>query len=70
MYSIQRKGNSYHLMDESNKDKSKVQLIPENTCETIEITPDLLRLFTSLEKDYNRIKSDIKSLVISSTKPT
>ena len=40
--------------------------ITENTCETIEITQDLLRLFRSLEEDYTRIKGEIETLVRSS----
>ena len=35
-------------------------IIPENTCETIQITKDILRLFEKLEIEYTRIKGDIK----------
>ena len=34
--------------------------IPENTCETIQITKDILPLFKELEEEYNRIKEEIK----------
>ena len=44
-------------------------IIPENTCETIQITKDILRLFEKLEIEYTRIKKDIKEEIINSLKP-
>ena len=44
-------------------------IIPENTCETIQITKDILRLFEKLEIEYTRIKGDIKEEIMNSLKP-
>ena len=40
------------------------ELIPENTCETIQITHELKRLFENLETDYTRIKQEIRQDVL------
>ena len=42
--------------------------IPENTCETIQITKDILPLFKELEEEYNRIKEEIKGEVLEEVK--
>ena len=44
------------------------ELIPENTCETIQITHELKRLFEGLEDDYDRIKGEIKWEVLEEVK--
>ncbi len=44
------------------------ELIPENTCETIQITKDILRLFEKLETDYTRIKQEIRQEVLEEVK--
>lgn len=54
---------TYKIRMDHGEDKDP---IPENTCETIEITQDLLRLFRSLEEDYTRIKREIETRVRSS----
>ena len=48
------------------------EFIPENTCETIQITKDILQLFVELETEYIRIKEEIKQEIkeeINSLKP-
>ena len=42
--------------------------IPENTCETIQITPELKRLFENLEYEYDRIKEEIRQEVLEEVK--
>ena len=44
-------------------------IIPENTCETIQITKDILKLFRELETEYIRIKGEIKEEIMNSLKP-
>ena len=43
---------------------SEEEVVPENTCETIQITPDILKLFVTLEHDYYRIKEEIKREIV------
>ena len=40
------------------------EFIPENTCETIQITHELKRLFENLEKEYDRLKEEIRQEVL------
>ena len=47
---------------------SEEEVIPENTCETIQITKDILRLFEKLETDYTRIKDEIRQDVLEEVK--
>ena len=42
--------------------------IPENTCETIQITPEIKRLFENMETEYNRIKDEIRQEVLENVK--
>jgi len=44
------------------------ELIPENTCETIQITENILQLFNTLEKDYDRLKEEIRQEVLEEVK--
>ena len=44
------------------------EFIPENTCETIQITHELKRLFEDLEKEYDRIKDEIRQEVLEDVK--
>ena len=44
------------------------EFIPENTCETIQITHELKRLFEDLEKEYDRIKGEIRQEVLEDVK--
>ena len=44
------------------------EFIPENTCETIQITPELKRLFENLEYEYDRIKDEIRQEVLEEVK--
>ena len=42
--------------------------IPENTCETIQITLELKRLFENLEYEYDRLKEEIRQDVLEEVK--
>ena len=44
------------------------ELIPENTCETIQITHELKRLFENLEYEYDRLKAEIRQEVLEEVK--
>ena len=44
------------------------ELIPENTCETIQITHELKRLFENLEYEYDRLKEEIRQDVLEEVK--
>ena len=44
------------------------ELIPENTCETIQITKDILQLCNALETEYDRIKEEIRQEVLEEVK--
>ena len=44
------------------------EFIPENTCETIQITPEIKRLFENMETEYNRIKDEIRQEVLENVK--
>jgi len=44
------------------------ELIPENTCETIQITQELKRLFENLEYEYDRLKEEIRQDVLEEVK--
>ena len=42
--------------------------IPENTCETIQITKDILQLFHTLEYEYDILKAEIRQDVLEEVK--
>jgi len=44
------------------------EVIPENTCETIQITPEIKRLFENLETEYDRLKEEIRQEVLEDVK--
>ena len=44
------------------------EFIPENTCETIQITKDILQLFHTLEYEYDILKAEIRQEVLEEVK--